>query len=429
MRNWKEAFFIIAQQHLDELLNLLSNGVIINDEQEEKVAEIIEQMKKKTVINNHPYEISKISKHGEDYYLTYVYDETKKNHRRQISAKTLENLENKIYDDYLNKTVLTFEKVSKMWLMHYRSSVKDTTFDRTMSDYNRFIPTCSFAQKSISSIKPIEIQEYLQNIILKEKLKVHAYRNMKSIFNGVFKYAYNKEFITKNPMEGLEVSTSNLERPSKKSKEEVVFTRKETDLIKDFIKADSANYKTSVPFAILLSFQLGLRVGELIALKWTDISNGAIHIQRQEVIFNKYDEDLNKVESSVHEIREYTKSQAGDRKLPLTPEAKRILNAVEHWNLEHGIKSDFIFANEDGKTFNRQRINTYLYNYCVKVDIIKKSSHKIRRFVLSNLLDNIVNKVSVQHFAGHEDLQTTLNAYYKDISDDEDLLLGMCSCL
>ena len=149
MRNWKEAFFIIAQQHLDELLNLLSDGVIINSEQEEKVAKIIEQMKKKTVINNHPYEISKISKHGEDYYLTYVYDETKKNHRRQISAKTLENLENKIYDDYLNKTVLTFEKVSKMWLMHYRSSVKDTTFDRTMSDYNRFIPTCSFAQKSL----------------------------------------------------------------------------------------------------------------------------------------------------------------------------------------------------------------------------------------------------------------------------------------
>ena len=402
---------------------------MISDEQRELVAEKIEQMKKKNVIENHPYDISKITRHGEEYYLTYVFDETKKNHRRQISAKSLENLENKIYDDYTKNTLLTFEKVSKMWLVHYRSGVKDTTFDRTMSDYNRFVPSCSFAQKSISKIKPIEIQEYLQNTIIKEKLRVHAYRNMKSIFNGIFKYAYNKEFITKNPMEGLEVSTSNLERPSKKSKEEEVFTRKETALIKDYIKADVANYNNTVPYAILLSFQLGLRVGELIALKWSDISNGTIHIQRQEVIYNQYDENLTKVASSVHEIREYTKSQAGDRKLPLTPEALRILTDVESWNKENGIRSDYIFVDQNGKTFNRQRINTYLYNYCVKVGIIKKSSHKIRRFVVSNLLDNIANGVCVQHFAGHEDLQTTLSAYYKDISDDEDLYIGMCSCL
>lgn len=419
----------MTDQQLDEVLNLFSDGVNINDEQRKKVAEKLEQMNKKNVIENHPYEISKIIRHGEEYYLTYVFDETKKNKRRQISAKTRENLENKIYDDYKQKNLLTFEKVAKMWLKHYKSGVSDTTFSRTMSDYNRFIPSCSFAGKSITQIKPIEIQEYLQNTIVKEKLKKHGYSNLKSMLNGIFKYAYNKEFIAKNPMDGLEVSTAPLEKPSKKSKEEEVFTNKEADLIKKYIKKDSANYKNTVPYAILLSFQLGLRVGELIALKWTDISNGVIHIQRQEVIYDKYDDNLNKIASSVHEIKEYTKTQAGERRLPLTPEAKRILDAVKFWNKSHKIKSDFIFADESGKNFNRQRINTCLYNYCVKVDIIKKSSHKIRRSVISNLLDNIVNKVSVQKFAGHEELQTTLNAYYKDVSDNEDLYLGMCACL
>lgn len=79
--------------------------------------------------------------------------------------------------------------------------------------------------------------------------------------------------------------------------------------------------------------------------------------------------------------------------------------------------------------FNCQPINKYLYKYCVKVGIIKKSSHKIRRSVISTLLDNIANKVSVQAFAGYEELQTTLNSYYKDISDDDDLYKGICACL
>ena len=311
------------------------------------------------------FEIYSTTRNGQNYFVTYVYDETKKDNRRQISAKTRENLENKIYDDYKHKSLLTFEKVAQLWLKHYKTSVKETTFDRMMSDYNRFIPTCDFANKSISHIKPIEIKEYLQNTIIKEKLKKHGYRNLKSLFNGIFKYAYDKEFIAKNPMEKLVVSTANLHKPSKKQKEEVVFSKKETTLIKDYIKNDNVNYKNTVPYSILLSFQLGLRVGELIALKWSDISHDIIHIQRQEIIYNKYDEELNKIASSVHEIREYTKSEAGDRYLPLTPEAKHIF---------------------------------------------------------------IANKVSVQAFAGHEELQTTLNSYYKDISDD-DLYKGMCACL
>ena len=407
----------------------LSDEINIDSIQESEVADLIEIMTRKQVLENHPYEIYSTTRNGQTYFVTYVYDETKKDNRRQISAKTRENLENKIYDDYKQRTLLTFEKVAQLWLRHYRTSVKETTFDRTMSDYNRFIPTCDFANKSISHIKPIEIKEYLQNTIIKEKLKKHGYRNLKSLFNGIFKYAYDKEFIAKNPMDKLVVSTANLQKPSKKQKEEVVFTKKETGMIKDYIKSDSSNYKNTVPYAILLSFQLGLRVGELIALKGTDISHDVIHIQRQEIIYNKYDEELNKIASSVHEIREYTKSEAGDRYLPLTPEAKQILDDVKTWNQVHNIKSEFIFADENGMNFNRQRINKYLYKYCVKVGIIKKSSHKIRRSVISTLLDNIANKVSVQAFAGHEELQTTLNSYYKDISDDDDLYKGMCACL
>lgn len=413
------------------LLNAVKCGIISIEEALSHPNEVLEQMKKKDIIKNHPFEIYTTERHGKPYYTTYVYDATKKNHRRQISATTKENLENKIYDDYKQKELLTFEMVAMEWLRHYHTTVKDTTFDRMMSDYKRFIPKCSFRNKSITSIKTIEIKEYLQQTIINEQLRNRAYTNLKSMLNGIFIYAYEHEYIIKNPMTNLKVSTTNIVQPTNKAKEAEVFTNTEKDLLRDFIKNDSANYKTTVPYAILLSFQLGLRVGELIALAWSDIDfkKNIVHIQRQETICNKYDSNLTKVASSVHEIKEYTKTKSGDRFLPLTPEALRILDSVKSWNTSKNVTSDFIFVDDDGHRFNRQRINTRLYAYCNKVGITKKSSHKVRRSVISSLLDNITNKKSVQAFAGHKELQTTLNSYYKDISDDKELITGMCACL
>lgn len=91
--------------------------------------------------------------------------------------------------------------------------------------------------------------------------------------------------------------------------------------------------------------------------------------------------------------------------------------------------SEFIFADRNGNHFKRQRINDRLYSYYEKANVIKKSTHKIRRCVVSTLLDNVKNKDSVRMFAGHENIQTTFNAYYKDISSDEGFFKEMCACL
>ena len=405
------------------------SGVNIDPDLVNEVADMVEKMTKKNVIDKHPYAITETLRRGQKRFITYVYDESKANKRKQVSASTIENLENKIYEAYKNRNVLTFETVAQEWLKAYKGKVKPQTFSRTMTDYNRFIPKCSFVKKSIKAIDTLTIEKYLEKTIVDDKLQEQAYKNLKSMLNGIFKFALKRRYITENPMETAEVSTTNLVVLPKKTKEAVVFTNKERDKIKDFIEKDSANYKTTAPLAVLLSFQLGLRVGELIALKWTDIEENKIHIQRQEVIYDVYDEELKKTAGSVHKVVEYTKTKAGERFLPLTPVALKILEDVKVWNKNNKIQSEYIFADENGRNYNRQRINTCLYSYCVDVDIIKKSSHKIRRSVISNLLDNIANKVSVSEFAGHENLQTTINAYYKDVSDDNDLFNGMCACL
>ncbi|WP_455717305.1 hypothetical protein [Anaerosporobacter sp.] len=106
-------------------------------------------------------------------------------------------------------------------------------------------------------------------------------------------------------MNDLQVSTAIIVQPERKTKEEVVFN-KERDLLRNYMITDKANYYDIAPYAVLLSLQLGLRVGELIALKWSDINykKNTIHIQRQEVIYDKYNDKMEKVASSVHEVVE-----------------------------------------------------------------------------------------------------------------------------
>ena len=390
---------------------------------------LLEEMKNKAnVLKEHPYKISEQEKHGETYYITYVKDETKRNKRRQISAKTKANLENKIYEAYKAENTLTFGKYSKEWLKYYKTTVKETTFSRTMNTYNKFMPSCSLANKDIRKIKMLDVKKYLQDTIIKEELLEQAYKNLKSLLNGIFTYALEQEIINKNPMDGMKVSLAHIKQKEQKEQTELVFIDSEKELLRNTIKADIVNFKNTVAFAILLAFQLGLRVSELVALKWSDISNGYIHIQREEIVYDKYDDDCNLICSSYHEIIERTKTDMGNRILMLTPEAIRILEQVKEWNISHNIHSEFIFADKNGKNFNRQRINKRLYSYCTKIGIIKKSSHKIRSTVISNLLDTIVNKKAVQDFAGHKHIETTLG-YYRNTSSEQELYRGMCACL
>ena len=97
-----------------------------------------------------------------------------------------------------------------------------------------------------------------------------------------------------------------------------VFQHNEYKLLKQTITDKmSSDVTTTTPLAILLNFELGLRVGELCSIKWSDIIGKYIHVQRMEV--HEYELTSGKnvhVETnySKRKVVEYTKTLAGDRK-------------------------------------------------------------------------------------------------------------------
>ena len=163
-------------------------------------------------------------------------------------------------------------------------------------------------------------------------------------------------------------------------------------------------------------FKLGLRVGELCALKWEDINETAeeIHIHRME------SKDEKGREGRHSQVVEYTKKKSpyGDRFLPIGDYEKWIFAKVKAINKAYGYDSEFIFCDENGRT-NIRSIDNRLRKCCKRAGIDVKSAHDIRRTVASEMFNNGVPVEIIRNFLGHSDIKTTYG-YILDNKKKED---------
>lgn len=181
------------------------------------------------------------------------------------------------------------------------------------------------------------------------------------------------------------------------------------------------NNRSITPLAIVFNFYLGLRVGELVALKWSDIDNNYLHVNHMEIA--KYIiKDNGDVIKNGCEVVEYVKSDAGVRDLYLTKEAREILKLVKRRSMEFGyFDEDYIFvSSQSSSRLTTGSINKYLYGLCDEINISRKSSHKIRKTYISSLFDGGLNINKIREIAGHEDEKTSLNNYCFDRRTDTD---------
>lgn len=153
--------------------------------------------------------------------------------------------------------------------------------------------------------------------------------------------------------------------------------------------------------ALRLNFLLGLRVGELVALKWEDYSENHLHIIREEVrdqITNHY------------EVVEHTKTNQ-DRFVVLVSKATDILKKIDS-------QGDFIFMRDGNRIISRQ-VAYVLEKYAERQGLSTKSTHKMRKDFASNLNSNGVPLDCIRELLGHSNLNTTLGYIYNPLTEKE----------
>ena len=387
--------------------------------------------KKEEILSKHKY---KIFQGSDGRWKTTVPDETKKSGRRIIAKSDYNDFINELvafYDSIednnnsINESLCTLSDILPKWLELKEVHTDSGSYiKRIYVDWNKYYKGKDIANIPVQNMTQIYLDKWVHQTIKDYNLTRNQYYNMSIIIRQCLDYCCKLNILQSNPFRDVKINKKLFRKVRKpKSKTQVFLVKEQLLLFNEANNSFLRCPKCTTPLMIMFNFFLGLRIGELTALKWTDIEDNYLYVHRSEVEDVKLDLNTGDVISTSFKVVEYTKSDAGDRYVYLNSEAKKILRIVKRVNFEYGRYDDgFIFLNmRNGRRTTTDAVSTYLQNLCIRAGIANKSSHKIRKTYISSLFDHNINIDTIRRMAGHESEKTTLQNYCFDQTDSDDL--------
>jgi len=279
-------------------------------------------------------------------------------------------------------TSLTFEGLYDIW--NRSAEAKESTLSQR--DYivrAHILPY--FAKKKVEKVKPMDVENFIQ--WLKSKgMATSSVVNVRGYLLALFNKAVDLELVEKNPVSNIKVK--------KEKKNKVVWKVEEAQEFLEFCEERSLYW-----LAYYLALYGGMRIGEICALRWEDIREGSIFIERTAAqVKGRWIIQTPKTDGS---IREIPLNKTLEEKLEIWKEYKK-----DDW-LFSG-KNQFIIPNTIRNDFNRLVANTELPD----IDF-----HDMRATHITMLLDAGVPVHIVAKRVGHSDISMTLNVYSR-VHDD-----------
>lgn len=224
-----------------------------------------------------------------------------------------------------------------------------------------------------------------------------------TVMRGLFDYAVECDVIMKSPCRiKIQKSIGN----QKKCREALTI-----DAQKKFLQTVKGhNYENHYRFIL----QTGLRIGELIGLKWEDVDfkKKTIRIKRS----LKYE-----VGKGTWHIGE-PKSEAGKRTIPLTDEAIEILKSQKSKNESLKVLplewSGYVFLNKHGEPVTNDAYNSALVPICRRADINRFTVHTLRHTFATRCVESGMKPKTLQTIMGHSTISLTMDLYVHTTDDE-----------
>lgn len=311
--------------------------------------------------------------------------EAKKIMRRMITDME----QNKI----VKKNHKTVEEWMEEWLDLYLPNVEQTTRVGYKTKIRCYInPYIGDIQ--ISSLRAEHVQKMV-NGMLDKGLSPKNIRDTFNNINAAMKKAVVLRYIPYNPCEGVEL-------PKLKKYRAKVY---DNDMIHTLLEIA---YDTDMYLPILLGALLGLRRGEMLALRWDhiDLKNKVIHIRS------------NMVNGEDGFIIKAPKSEAGIRDLVIGDEVVAELKRARLQYMEDALSYgrgfqnlNFVIRQEDGSPLHPDSMTRKWSRFLKDNDLPHIRLHDLRHSNATALIQAGVNPRVVQQRLGHSDVNITLNTY------------------
>ena len=300
----------------------------------------------------------------------------------------------------------------------------------TRSNYNfvvNVIKKEAFGQKRIDKIKVSDAKEWLIKMQQIDGRGYSSIHTIRGVVRPAFQMAVDDDLLVKNPFE-FQLNTVVVNDSVTR---EAITRQQERDFL-EFVKNDQHFCKYYDGIYIL--FKTGLRISEFVGLtkKNLDFENNRIIVDHQ----------LQRTRDMKY-IIEDTKTESGERMVPMTPEVKeafqRILANRKNPKIEPMVDgySGFLFLDKNGRPMVALHWEKYFqhirekYNKIYRIQMPKVTPHVCRHTFCSNMAKSGMNPKTLQYIMGHSDISVTLNTYthlnYDDAEEEMQKVVGIAS--
>ncbi|MFZ2577071.1 MAG: site-specific integrase [Lactococcus hircilactis] len=319
---------------------------------------------------------------------------------REAQREALNAIERKIQEK-LQKDEKVIALIREMTVNDvFAQSTKKRKMELAPSSYyqeNCFINVFlkQFGHRKIKEIKARDLQEYIIN----NSKSVKTMHALKRGINSIFKYAYIAEYIDSNPIERLDLPKDSRTKESAAKLKQKFFSLEEFDLLIKQMRHDSEDDETErkIDFIEFL-FWTGLRIGEALALKWSDfdILDGKLSITKS---WNFRTNQLGNVKT-VDSVR-------------VIDINARCVEIVQNFRV---YRSEFIFATPKSPHIHYMGLTQYLKYEGAKAQLFGKnpdyfSLHMLRHSHVTYLVTmGVPEKMSMER-VGHKDPRMMMGVY------------------
>ena len=320
---------------------------------------------------------------AERKYKEYLEDLARKKYEtfRQMDEATFGERAEEYVEDVLSVSQKYAKGTIDAYTSVYRSYIKDT-------------PICSMRMKDV---KAMDIQRFYNSLDVSQQ-KIKAIHKFMSVF---FKWLVLCNYST-NVLAAVEIPKK---RDNSRHDEIIIWEPKEIrEIIRSMnhVPASSARHRQF--FLVHLMLYSGLRISECLGLRYTDIRDGMIHVERQYYL---------------GEIKE--PKWNSKRIVPMHHKLSQAFKAHERWHREemekNGYTTEYVFTTSTGQLYHSASVRKALNRFYDSRKIPRKNPHVYRATFCTTLCRCGCPMEVASRMLGHKNLETTA-AHYRLVQKD-----------
>lgn len=275
------------------------------------------------------------------------------------------------------KVEMTLSDLFAKWKKVASASLKKTTYDHYVNALRSYVVPV-FGNREIACVERYELESFFSTQAAKYSRS--TIRSMRISLGVLLSYAVRNGWLKEDPSKGAKLPRA--ENCAGRRVHRRVLTPSQTTSIAE---------KLSEPYATLVLFLAvtGLRIGEAIAIKWSDFEGDVLHVQRR-----MYD---GKVDT--------TKSRDSKRRIPIPAALLERMKTL-------GTTGEWIFHARGGVPLNPgNSLKRYIRPVAKELNIELGGWHDFRHTVATSMLRAGHGAKVVSELLGHSDISITLRTY------------------